>query len=46
MPGCSEGGAAQMRYARWFSAWYGQAEAMATLIRRTLLRTWAPILRA
>jgi hypothetical protein len=31
------------RQARWYSVWNGQAEAMAILIRRTLLRTWAPI---
>jgi hypothetical protein len=43
MPGRSAGGAAQIDIREVYSAWQGNAEAMATLIRRTLRRTWAPI---
>ena len=34
------------RCARRYSDWYGNADAIATLIRRTLIRTWAPILNS
>ena len=47
MPGRSEGGGAlQVEIGEVVLGRYGQAEAMAILIRRTLRRTWAPIFKS
>jgi hypothetical protein len=40
---CLVGQAASAAWAARYSAWYGKAEGMASLMRRTLVRTSAPI---